>query len=97
MIQTAQSKASDASDRTKYQSLSEARLPDKICGSIADRVAIDAKGNVYLCCACPITEELRIEDGAMLTVNIASESRLWRADHPVHESRFAFAERRHPT
>jgi len=32
----------------------------KICRLIADRVAIDAKGDAYLCCAFPNSEETRI-------------------------------------
>jgi hypothetical protein len=32
----------------------------KICGLVADRVAIDAKGDAYLCCAYPNFEETKI-------------------------------------
>jgi hypothetical protein len=54
-------------------------LPDTICSLIADRVAIDAKGDAYLCCAYPNAGELRI--GSYLELS-ESELLLRRYTHP---------------
>ncbi len=40
--------------------LTDENIPKKICTLIADRVAIDAKGDAYLCCAFPNESRLRI-------------------------------------
>ena len=54
-------------------------VPQKICGLIADRLAIDPKGDVYLCCAYPNAEEVKI--GAYVDVP-EDELLLQRIDHP---------------
>ena len=38
----------------------EMEVPEKVCGLIIDRAAIDARGDAYLCCAYPNAPELRI-------------------------------------
>ena len=57
----------------------ELTVPDKVCGLIMDRAAIDAKGDAYLCCAYPNTPELRI--GAYTEMTEA-EFLLKRQAHP---------------
>jgi MoaA/NifB/PqqE/SkfB family radical SAM enzyme len=42
-------------------------VPDKVCGLIMDRVAIDAKGDAYLCGAYPNMPELKIGAYADMT------------------------------
>ena len=54
-------------------------IPQKVCSLIADRVAIDAKGDVYLCCAYPNSERLRI--GAYVDLD-EHELLLRRHEHP---------------
>jgi hypothetical protein len=44
----------------KEISLEEPVLPETICSLIADRLALDAKGDMYLCCAYPNAPDLRI-------------------------------------
>ena len=57
----------------------ELTVPDKVCGLVMDRAAIDAKGDAYLCCAYPNTPELRI--GAYTEMTEA-EFLLKRQAHP---------------
>lgn len=45
---------------THDRSLESFQIPNRVCSLIADRVAIDAKGDAYLCCAYPNAPELRI-------------------------------------
>ena len=50
----------DASKSDIAFTLREFEPPAKVCTLVTDRLALDAKGDVYLCCAYPNSEQLRI-------------------------------------
>jgi hypothetical protein len=54
-------------------------VSEKICSLIADRVAIDAKGDAYLCCAYPNVNEVKI--GAYTEIS-EHDMLLRRISHP---------------
>jgi hypothetical protein len=64
---------------TLIPTVAEQVVPDKVCTLVADRLAIDAKGDAYLCCAFPNSPQLKI--GHYLDLS-ESELLLRRHHHP---------------
>jgi pyruvate-formate lyase-activating enzyme len=69
----------DGSGIVEEISSSEIEIPEKVCSLIADRIALDAKGDAYLCCAYPNADQLRI--GSYVDIG-ESELLLSRHNHP---------------